>query len=364
MAPDLNSLPPSRSPDASPFQSRVFGSNAESLRRQTPSPLQRTSSVSLAAAATINAGIQHQDSRRSSTSSNRRGSPQVARAERRRSNVAMSLNLNDPSLPGPGELQAGDPRSSIGHAFRTTSPQSIGGSPTIATGDPHHQRAPSLGELHQELEQEQEAQVNRLLQMIRQQQIQLQQMQQAGYTPSTSTAAVDDSTPTSERSFSFPNVPPTLPMSVTNPRPRSPIPRSSFELSRQSSRRSRTSSRSPSIRPLSAGLHPHGDEWLLAGGGSRDESAFYQAETQTLTRENQMLRMRIRELGSSNTRQMEMYLSSRTLTISKERQVNELHAAPATAPATPSNLAAPPLEALNTQASSRAQSGEEDKGDA
>lgn len=31
----------------------------------------------------------------------------------------------------------------------------------IATGDPHHQRAPSLGELHQELEQEQEAQVVR-----------------------------------------------------------------------------------------------------------------------------------------------------------------------------------------------------------
>jgi hypothetical protein len=29
----------------------------------------------------------------------------------------------------------------------------------FATADPHHQRAPSLGELHQELEQEQEAQV-------------------------------------------------------------------------------------------------------------------------------------------------------------------------------------------------------------
>ena len=29
---------------------------------------------------------------------------------------------------------------------------------------------------------------------------------------------------------------------------------------------------------------------------SRDESAYYQAETQTLTRENQMLRVRIREL--------------------------------------------------------------------
>ena len=45
------------------------------------------------------------------------------------------------------------------HAYRTASPTSIGGSPIIGTGDPHHQRTPSLGELHQELEQEQEAQV-------------------------------------------------------------------------------------------------------------------------------------------------------------------------------------------------------------
>ena len=139
--------------------------------------------------------------------------------------------------------------------------------------------------------------------MIRQQQAQLQQMQQhLGHTPSTSTAAVDDSTPTSERSFSFPNVPPIHPASVTNPRPRSPAPRSSFDLSRQSSHRSRTPSRagSPALRPrpLSAGLQPHSDEWLLSGShGSRDESAFYQAETQMLTRENQMLRNRIRELG-------------------------------------------------------------------
>ena len=160
MAPDLNSLPPSRSPNSSPLQSRILNDNPETLRRQTPSPLLRSPSVSLAAAASINAGIQNQDSRRSSTSSNRnRGSPQLSRNERRRSTVAMNLNLNDPTLPGPGELQPSDPRSSIGHAFRTTSPQSIGGSPTIATGDPHHQRIPSLGELHQELEQEQEAQV-------------------------------------------------------------------------------------------------------------------------------------------------------------------------------------------------------------
>ena len=161
MAPDLNSLPSSSPPPINshlPLQSRV--SNDAEERRQPTSPSPRSSSISLAATASINAGFQTQDSRRSSISSNRnRTSPQIGRPERRRSNVAMSLSMNDPALPGPGELQSTDPRSSIGHAFRTSSPQAIGGSPTIATGDPHHQRAPSLGELHQELEQEQEAQV-------------------------------------------------------------------------------------------------------------------------------------------------------------------------------------------------------------
>ena len=151
---------------------------------------------------------------------------------------------------------------------------------------------------------------NRLLEAIRQQQITLQNVQQhAIYTPSTSTAAVDDSTPTSERSFSFPSVPGTIPMSVHNPRPRSPIPRGSVELSRQSSHRSRTPSRttSPMLRPISAGLQAQNEDWMLGGSSmtrrdsqsSRDECAYYQAETQTLTRENQMLRMRIRELGMS-----------------------------------------------------------------
>lgn len=136
--------------------------------------------------------------------------------------------------------------------------------------------------------------------MIRQQQAQLQLMQQqAGH----STAVVDDSTPTSERSLSFPNVPSGHSVSITNPRTRSPAPRStSFDHSHQPYR-SRTSSRtgSPALRPLSAGLQPHGEEWQLSGSGNpgiRDEIAFYQAETQTLTRENQMLRNRIRELGS------------------------------------------------------------------
>ena len=138
--------------------------------------------------------------------------------------------------------------------------------------------------------------------MIRQQQTQLQAIQASqSYTPSTSTAAIDDHTPTSERSFTFPTVPSTLPISVTNPRPRSPVPRGS--LSRRSSRQSQASSYagSPSLRPLSAGLQGHGgDEWLLSSSAGRDESAYYQAETQMLTRENQMLRQRIRELGRSS----------------------------------------------------------------
>ena len=155
--PDLNSLPPSSASPVSPLQSR-HNNSSDIYPRPTGSPSPRSSSVSLAAAATINAGIQNQDSRHSSTSSNRnRPSPQIGRSERRRSNVAMNLNLNDPTIPGPGELQGGDHRSSMSHPFHTSSPHSLVASPTMA----HHQRAPSLGELHQELEQEQEAQVVR-----------------------------------------------------------------------------------------------------------------------------------------------------------------------------------------------------------
>lgn len=52
---------------------------------------------------------------------------------------------------------------------------------------------------------------------------------------------------------------------------------------------------SPALRPQSSNLGPLTEDFLL--GGTRDETAFYQAETQTLTRENQMLKLRIRELG-------------------------------------------------------------------
>ena len=62
----------------------------------------------------------------------------------------MNLQLNDPAIPAPGEMAADQ-------LLSPSSPQLLSGSPP--TADPHHHRAPSLGELHQELEAEQEAHV-------------------------------------------------------------------------------------------------------------------------------------------------------------------------------------------------------------
>lgn len=203
----------------------------------------------------------------------------------------MNLNLNDPTMPAPGELaQSPSARS------RVPWPHS-----------PHHERTPSLGELHQELEYEQEGQVNRLLSMIRQQQAQILTLQASQQPPSTS--AVDDSTPTSERSMSIPHAQVPAPTSATiSPLPSATQPRSRSpygfnSISRQSSfaDRSRQGSHtsSPALRPLSGQASGHSDLHdfpLPSPATSRDESAFYQAETQNLTRENQMLKLRIREL--------------------------------------------------------------------
>ena len=143
--------------------------------------------------------------------------------------------------------------------------------------------------------------------MIRQQQAQIQVLQANQQQPSSS--AVDDSTPTSERSLSLPhsahpsqsNISP-LP-TAAQPRSRSPFPPGTHgSVSRHSSiaDRSRGSSHagSPALRPLS-GQQYESTEWLPGSATSttRDESVFYQAETQNLTRENQMLKLRIRELG-------------------------------------------------------------------
>jgi hypothetical protein len=149
---------------------------------------------------------------------------------------------------------------------------------------------------------------NRLLTMIRQQQAQIVSLQS---NPPPTSAIIDEGTPTSERSLSLPQPQPQqpntaqAPPSTVPPRPRSPLGPSTYGgLSRHSSfaDRSRGSSHtgSPALRPVSRGVGPHeSTEWLpgSAHGASRDEGVFYQAETQMLTRENQMLKLRIRELG-------------------------------------------------------------------
>ena len=117
--------------------------------------------------------------------------------------------------------------------------------------------------------------------------------------------AVAELPPPVERSASYPYVSrdqSSHPVSGAGaPRASSPVIRGPFELTRQSSSRSRTPSRaeSPSLRNTSASLFPQSDDFF-SGGRSQamiDENAYYQAETQNLTRENQMLRQRIRELG-------------------------------------------------------------------
>jgi hypothetical protein len=187
----------------------------------------------------------------------------------------MNLHIADPAVPAPGEMVSDNQQSHM-----------------MASRSAHHSRAPSLGELHQELENEQEFQVNRLLLQIRQLQDQVQRQQQPNQSAVIGDEASDRAVP--------------LPIMTSSPQPaypasgslpRSPVfPRSSFDMARADLRnRSRTPSRhaSPRLRSTSISAES-GEPWALGG---RDESAFYQAESQMLTRENQMLRHRIRELG-------------------------------------------------------------------
>lgn len=152
--------------------------------------------------------------------------------------------------------------------------------------------------------------------MIRTQQLQLQQLQAAtgaAGTPPT----IDESTPTSERSNSFSTANQLHAQASAVSTPRSPStamhPRSSFDLARTDlHRRSRTPSRtaSPRLRSTSNSADTI-EPWNLAG---RDESAFYQAETQMMIRENQMLRQRIRELGEhpDTLRMQQLLIVNRT----------------------------------------------------
>ena len=90
-----------------------------------------------------------------------------------------------------------------------------------------------------------------------------------------------------------------------------------------------------------------------------DDSAFYQAETQMLTRENQMLRQRIRELGISSK-----HLLGKGSYMCLERQLGELNPTATNSPPVTSSLTAPPLgaETGNPEAAPRRRISEgEDK---
>ncbi|KAJ1333529.1 hypothetical protein MN608_03520 [Microdochium nivale] len=298
MAPDLNSLSPSASTSISPAQPRTMPPSLSSIatsgnvpRGDDASPSPSTATTSLQAAATMNAGLQQEQSRRLSNTSLTRQPPSPL-SGRRRSAVLMNLHHNDPSLPGPGEIVSEERAGRSLH-----SPQPMSASPSIIGGDPHHDRAPSLGELHQELEAEQEAQVNRLLQMIRQQQLELQRVQTSQGQVVSSVAAEDPlPTPDGNSRPPFSHSPQPISAASTPRSPVTPHHRSSLDLARDAlHRRSRTPSRgaaSPRLRASSIS-NENGD---LIPMGMRDETAFYQAETSSLVRENQMLRHRIREL--------------------------------------------------------------------
>jgi hypothetical protein len=194
-------------------------------------------------------------------------------------------------MPAPGEIVSDNQQRN----HQASGPRTVSASPRLIAS--HHNRTPSLGELHQELENEQEFQVNRLLAEIRRLQEQLNRQQQ-NQGQSESAVSGDE---TSDRAIplpiSTPSPQPLYPSSGSLPR--SPVfPRSSFDMARGDLRnRSRTPSRTASPRLRSTSISADNCEPFVLG--SRDESAFYQAESQMLIRENQMLRHRIRELGKS-----------------------------------------------------------------
>ncbi|KAI5785064.1 hypothetical protein DFH27DRAFT_487638 [Peziza echinospora] len=163
----------------------------------------------------------------------------------------------------------------------------------VDTSSPGPQRLPrqpssDFAELHNELEIEQEAAVNRLLNMIRLQQIQNQHAQGTD-DGNSSTGATFDSASTTTRARS-PGISSSSALRTSLSR------QSSFNYHRPASRSSSThATSSPSLLPAANTSIPIEEgQWLL--GGSRDEAGFYMAETQMLTRENEMLKKRIREL--------------------------------------------------------------------
>ena len=145
--------------------------------------------------------------------------------------------------------------------------------------------------------------------MIRQQQAQLQQLQHQQQNPhqsfASTTAVIDNnSTPTSERSGSV-SIPTLPPARTPSHRSSSNRRQGSFSARRGSSQTSpalglQTESSASTVTPDPSTGGGVGESTSASRHGSRDDTSYYQAESAALTRENQMLRLRIRELGKSS----------------------------------------------------------------
>lgn len=176
--------------------------------------------------------------------------------------------------------------------------------------------------------------------MIRFQQTQLQQLQAQQHSHHPPGTAVDDLTPNSEQSFSLP-VAAALPHHL----PHQP-PVSHLRSSRPSSQAT-----SPALHPRRQISHdgreefpslisvPNSPQETPVRRGSREESAFYQAETSNLTRENQMLRLRIRELERQVSEMKERNGTGSSRSPSTGHRSSLSVAARDSIPAQPSNLA-------------------------
>lgn len=172
----------------------------------------------------------------------------------------------------------------------TTNSKSMA-SPFALSRESNHNRLPSLGEIHQSVEEEQEAQVNRLLQMIHIEQQNLWHLRNANDYLNTHTNS-DEAV-----------------IAPTHHAPLSPVRNSqniSCSLDTKMSLCSIDNNDRSDAHPNStssgrtASLGQAMTEWKEDGESFawsfRDDPTVYQAESQMMTRENQMLRRRIREL--------------------------------------------------------------------
>ena len=139
--PDISSLAAARAGAGSPSSARV---------QQPPAPPAAATSSSTSSSTPVNIDPHHHH-RHVRVGGGGGGS------EHPRSGIGMTLNLHDP--PTPYASTEPSVATNANTRWATASPSSL--SPLLPTADPHHRRTPSLGELHQQLEQEQEAQVVR-----------------------------------------------------------------------------------------------------------------------------------------------------------------------------------------------------------